>query len=138
MQSLPQLETNTFSGQIFWLFISFLILYFFISKAFLPKIFDIVSQRENYFNNIKENIINLKEKILKIKNSNKDILEKSKLQVNSILKDSKEQKDELKKNFDLQKDLVLKENNAQFMIDIKNNYVIYILDLDASEAWIRN
>ncbi len=42
---LPQLDTTTFAGQIFWLLISFAILYFVISRIAAPKISGVISAR---------------------------------------------------------------------------------------------
>lgn len=43
---LPQLDASTYPSQIFWLVISFAILYFFMSKVSLPKIAETIHQRK--------------------------------------------------------------------------------------------
>lgn len=60
---LPQLESATYSSQIFWLFITFFILYFSISKYFLPNIIDLIKRRHDYINKIEGRILYEKEKI---------------------------------------------------------------------------
>ena len=43
---MPQLEITTFPSQIFWLIISFAILYFCISRLIIPKISRVLKERE--------------------------------------------------------------------------------------------
>ncbi len=45
--TLPQLETDHYSSQIFWLFLTFAILYFLIAKSALPKIHEVVEKRRH-------------------------------------------------------------------------------------------
>lgn len=42
---MPQFDTSTFSGQLFWLFLSLSVLYFYISSSFVPKIQEIMATR---------------------------------------------------------------------------------------------
>lgn len=42
---LPQFDTSTFSSQIFWLAITFVILYFYFAKAALPKLSQTMEKR---------------------------------------------------------------------------------------------
>ena len=44
---LPQLDTTTFASQLFWLLISFAILYFVISRIAAPKIGGVIQNRAN-------------------------------------------------------------------------------------------
>lgn len=44
---LPQLETETFASQVFWLLITFFILYFLSAKIFLPRLGGIIEERRN-------------------------------------------------------------------------------------------
>ena len=50
---MPQLDIATFPSQIFWLIVSFVILYICISKLIMPKISKVLLEREK---KIKENI----------------------------------------------------------------------------------
>lgn len=43
---LPQLDAETYASQIFWLAVSFAILYFFMSKISLPKIAKVMHERK--------------------------------------------------------------------------------------------
>jgi F-type H+-transporting ATPase subunit b len=44
---LPQLDTTTFASQLFWLLISFAVLYFVISRIAAPKIGGVIADRAN-------------------------------------------------------------------------------------------
>jgi F-type H+-transporting ATPase subunit b len=44
---MPQFDTTTFAGQIFWLVLSFGLLYFLVSRVILPKFISIVDHRED-------------------------------------------------------------------------------------------
>ncbi|MEM1380551.1 MAG: F0F1 ATP synthase subunit B' [Pseudomonadota bacterium] len=42
---LPQFDTSTFASQIFWLLISFIVLYLLMSRVFLPRIGGVIEER---------------------------------------------------------------------------------------------
>jgi F-type H+-transporting ATPase subunit b len=44
-QGLPQLDVSTFPSQLFWLAVTFCVLYLLISRSALPKIHDILDKR---------------------------------------------------------------------------------------------
>jgi F-type H+-transporting ATPase subunit b len=44
---LPQLDVSTYAGQIFWLLISFALLYFVFSRVFLPRLGGVIEERRN-------------------------------------------------------------------------------------------
>lgn len=43
---LPQLDIQTYPSQIFWLIIAFIVLYFLVSKIAVPRISEVLSERE--------------------------------------------------------------------------------------------
>lgn len=43
---MPQIEISTFGYQIFWLFVTFFFLYFFMAKKGLPKVAEVLEERE--------------------------------------------------------------------------------------------
>ena len=51
---MPQLEITTYPSQIFWLVVSFLILYLIMSRVIIPKISSVIKNRES---EIKNNIL---------------------------------------------------------------------------------
>ncbi|NQW09224.1 MAG: F0F1 ATP synthase subunit B [Alphaproteobacteria bacterium] len=44
---LPQLDVTTFPTQIFWLIVSFTVLYIFMSKIVVPRIADVLEERQD-------------------------------------------------------------------------------------------
>ena len=48
---MPQLEITTYPSQIFWLVVSFLILYLIMSKIIIPKISSVIKNRESKIKN---------------------------------------------------------------------------------------
>jgi F-type H+-transporting ATPase subunit b len=58
--TLPQLDVSTYSQQIFWFFVTFIITYIFISKIAIPKISNIKAARYH-------NILTKLEQTIKIK-----------------------------------------------------------------------
>jgi F0F1-type ATP synthase membrane subunit b/b' len=122
METLPQLETSSYNNQILWLFISFTILYFFISRSFFPKILDILKQRDKYKESISLEQILINEKIQNIKNNIKIFLEKGRNQSKQILKNLYDQKFSLKSKFDEDSIFFIKKINDEFKSDIKNDF----------------
>ncbi|MBH68720.1 MAG: F0F1 ATP synthase subunit B' [Rhodospirillaceae bacterium] len=43
---LPQLDIGTYASQIFWLIVSFIVLYFLISKFAIPRIAEVLEERQ--------------------------------------------------------------------------------------------
>ena len=48
---MPQLEISTFPSQIFWLVISFLVLYIIMSRIIIPRISSVIKDRESEIKN---------------------------------------------------------------------------------------
>ena len=48
---MPQLEITTYPSQIFWLAVSFLILYLIMSRLIIPKISSVIKSRESEIKN---------------------------------------------------------------------------------------
>ena len=48
---MPQLEITTYPSQIFWLVVSFLILYLIMSRFIIPKISSVIKNRESEIKN---------------------------------------------------------------------------------------
>ena len=48
---MPQLEITTYPSQIFWLVVSFLILYLIMSRVIIPKISSVIKNRESEIKN---------------------------------------------------------------------------------------
>ena len=71
---LPQLEIFTYSSQIFWLLITFSILYFSLSRIFLPNIQNLLKRREEYIEEIKKETLKEEESILFLDEEHKNLV----------------------------------------------------------------
>ena len=48
---MPQLEISTYPSQIFWLVVSFMVLYLIVSRIIIPKISSVIKNRESEIKN---------------------------------------------------------------------------------------
>ena len=125
---MPQLEISTFPSQIFWLVVSFLILYIIMAKVIVPRISSVIKNRENEIKNnidISEQLYRdteiINDEIEKIKNDTeteaREIINNLRININKkinennqILKNKLEKKLEKdEKNIFKKKEKVLKE-----------------------------
>jgi len=115
---MPQLDTEFWVSQIFWLTITFSILFVLLSKLILPKISANLETRKSL---ILENISTAEKKReeseLKIKEYN-EIIEKGKSEAKSIINQAKErlEKDIILKKEALEKDLSSEIQKAEVEI----------------------
>ena len=99
---MPQLETEFWSAQVFWLVLIFSILYLIIWKIFLPKITYSIENRKLRITNDLNEAQKLKENAEKKLKEYNIIIENSKREAQKIIGDSKKKLDkdiEDKKNF---------------------------------------
>ena len=74
---MPQLDISTFFSQVFWLFLSFALLFFLLSKVYLPKIEKIYEKREANLDNNLNAAKKAREEALILKNNYQILLEES-------------------------------------------------------------
>ena len=58
---MPQLDTSTFTSQLFWLVVCFFSMMFIMSKFIIPKIADIMEQRQRKIHGYLNKAADLKE-----------------------------------------------------------------------------
>jgi len=116
---MPQLNTEYWAAQIFWLIIIFSILYLIIWKIFLPRItYSIENRKSRLVNNLDE-VQKLKENAEKKLNEYNIIIEKSKKEAKKIIEDSKKKLDQdienKKQKFseEIEKELVVAEKEIK-------------------------
>ena len=105
---MPQFDFTTYSSQIFWFAICFIVLYLFVSLFIAPRLKAIIDQRKKIINDDLQISQNLETKILEIKQLiNKNNQESSNLYHNKInltveeIKKNREEKiSNLKKNIE--------------------------------------
>ena len=103
---MPQLEITTFPSQIFWLIISFAILYFCISRLIIPKISRVLKERKLQIEkNISESEI-LYKKTEDINRKYEDLKKETEEESKKIIKNVK---DETNKKF-LENTNIVKKN----------------------------
>ena len=90
---MPQLNTEFWASQIFWLVLIFSTLYLIIWKIFLPKITYSIENRKSRVVNDLDEAQKLKESAEKKLNEYNEIIEKSKKEAKKIIEDSKKKLD---------------------------------------------
>lgn len=109
---MPQLDPSSFASQIFWLIIAFTMLYFFMSKFFVPRISQIVDGREN---SVKANL----ETAEKLVAEQKAI----KLEIAKLLEEARKTGSEIKNAAIKKAEIELNEAMAKVESDISRSMV---------------
>lgn len=109
---MPQLDPSSFASQIFWLIIAFTMLYFFMSKFFVPRISKIVDGREN---SVKSNL----ETAEKLVAEQKAI----KLEIAKLLEEARKTGSEIKNAAIKKAEIGLNEAMAKVESDISRSMV---------------
>ena len=123
---MPQLNTEYWAAQIFWLIVIFAILYLIIWKIFLPRITYSIENRKSRLVNDLDEVQKLKENAEKKLNEYNIIIEKSKKEAKKIIEDNKKKLDrdiENKKqkfNDEIEKELVATEEEIK---DLKKSSI---------------
>ena len=139
---MPQLDPTYWASQAFWLILIFTILYFSISKFYLPKIKDNLDNREN---KIKEDLENaskfkeqsetkLKEYELILENAKKEVLKIHLDSKNILNKDIQSKKEAMEK--DIEKEILeahkeiteLKKSSITSIKNISENIIFNIIE----------
>ena len=126
---MPQLNTEYWAAQIFWLIVIFSILYLIIWKIFLPRITYSIENRKSRLVNDLDEVQKLKENAEKKLNEYNIIIEKSKKEAKKIIEDNKKKLDrdiENKKqkfNDEIEKELVATEEEIK---DLKKSSILNI------------
>ncbi len=133
---MPQLNTEYWAAQIFWLIVIFSILYLIIWKIFLPRITYSIENRKSRLVNDLDEVQKLKENAEKKLNEYNIIIEKSKKEAKKIIEDSKKKLDQdienkkQKFNDEIEKELTATEKEIK---DLKKSSITNISNI-ASET----
>ena len=134
---MPQLDPTYWSSQAFWLILIFTLLYFSISKFFLPKIKNNLDNRENKIKEDLENANKLKELSESKLKEYELILENAKKEVSKIHFDTKKKldKDIQSKKEVMEKDIENEILKAQKEIEeLKKNSISSIQNISENIA----
>ena len=134
---MPQLNTEYWTAQIFWLIVIFSILYLIIWKIFLPRITYSIENRKSRLVNDLDEVQKLKENAEEKLNEYNIIIEKSKKEAKKIIEDNKKKLDrdiENKKqkfNDEIEKELVAAEKEIK---DLKKTSTSNVADIAAETS----
>ncbi len=87
-EGMPQFNAKSFNSQLFWLVISFTMLYIITTYVILPRIRENIRLRKNKIANDLERAENIKSEIEKMISQSNSKIEEAKSQVQKIIKDS--------------------------------------------------
>ena len=121
---MPQLDPEYGVSQSFWLIISFGLIYFLVSKIFIPKIKGNIDAREDKIRKDLEEAKHLKEEAEIKLTDYKKLIEKAKIDNKKILAENRQKlnQDILIKKSELKKTLELEIKNAEKdIVKFKNN-----------------
>ncbi len=134
---MPQLDPTYWASQAFWLIFVFTILYFSISKFYLPKIKDNLDNRENKIKEDLENANKFKNQSEEKLKEYKAILENAKKEVSKIHLESKKNLD---KDIRSKKELIEKEIEKEILkaqkeiAELKKNSISSIQNISENIA----
>ena len=93
-EGMPQFNAKTFPSQLFWLVISFLVLYFFITFLILPRIRENIRLRKNKISNDIERAGNLRDQTEQILLQYNKKIEIAKTKARNLIKNSAKKADQ--------------------------------------------
>jgi F-type H+-transporting ATPase subunit b len=82
---MPLLETHSYASQLFWLIISFTLLYFLLSKICIPKVTKILELRDAKINGAIEKARQLQEEAIKLREDYESKLAKATITKNEMI-----------------------------------------------------
>ena len=92
---MPQLDVSTFTSQIFWLLICFFSMMFIMSKFIIPKIADIMEQRQRKIDGYLNKASQFKQEAEATLKKYQDALAQATAKANKSLSDTKEEMNQL-------------------------------------------
>jgi F-type H+-transporting ATPase subunit b len=114
---MPQFDPSSFSSQLFWLAICFGLVYFSMSRIFLPRIRDILKDRHNEINSSESVALRIQEQIDEIDTVSKGLRETStsqyKLAIDQSVKEAAIHKEQGLLNLKLQTLKMVEESKAE-------------------------
>ena len=134
---MPQLDPTYWASQAFWLILVFTVLYFSISKFYLPKIKDNLDNRENKIKEDLDNANKFKEQSEAKLKEYEIILENAK---KDVVKIHLESKNNLDKNIQSKKEIIEKEIEKEIakaqkeILELKKNSISSIQNISENIA----
>lgn len=125
---MPQLDISVYSSQIFWLIISFLLMFVLMSKLIVPKMSDILGQRQRKIDDNISSAMSFKLSAEEVLGKYEALLEKAEQKADEAIKNTEEllEKSFAKKQYELEQRLAEDAlKNQQKIDDLKNEMRLY-------------
>ena len=90
VEGLPQLDFTTYTPQIFWMFVFFIILYVFFSKKTIPEISGTVEKRRDKIESDLDGAQDLKEQAEKAQTEYEDALQEARVKASKTFRDAED------------------------------------------------
>lgn len=116
---MPQLDFGTYPGQIFWLAVSFAVLFILMWKVAIPRVGDVIDMRERKIRADLERAEHLRDEITAVEESIERALSAARAEAQDILRKAQEKiaADHARKRERLDSDLAAKIAGAEARID---------------------
>ncbi|MEZ5690905.1 MAG: hypothetical protein R3D71_04480 [Rickettsiales bacterium] len=132
---MPQLDPTWFVSQLFWLFVSFTLLYQLLSKMILPRLLGVIDERIGTMKSDLDAAREMKERAQQARDSYEETLKKSKQAARSLIIESqlscKTRAEEANKSLDEQ--IAAQSAKAAASISAKKTELLKNLTPDAME-----
>ena len=88
---MPQLDTSTFSNQIFWLLITLVVIYFILSRIALPRIAAVLAERQGAITNDLTAAEDLKRQAVEAEEAYNQALADARVEAHKIVAEAKDE-----------------------------------------------
>ena len=92
---VPQLDTNFYISQVFWLVVCLLVLVIAFKKIFIPRMNKLIQQRADYIESLEKNIKDLEKQVDELSNKLEAVQQKKIIETNKIIEKAQYQCDVL-------------------------------------------
>ena len=92
---VPQLDTNFYISQVFWLVVCLLVLVIAFKKIFIPRMNKLIQQRADYIESLEKNIKDLEKQVDELSSKLEEAQQKKIVETNKIIEKAQRQCDVL-------------------------------------------
>ena len=92
---VPQLDTNFYISQVFWLVVCLLVLVIAFKKVFIPRMNKLLQNRADYINSLEKNIKDLEKQVDELSSKLEEVQKKKIIETNKIIEKAQYQCDVL-------------------------------------------
>ena len=135
---MPQLDTSTFTSQLFWLVVCFFSMMFIMSKFIIPKIADIMEQRQRKIDGYLNKAADLKEQAEAALRKYQNALAAATEKADKSLADTKDEMNRLISDKQSELEARLQKKIKEGEKEINHNYGIDIYEIHIAVINIKN